>query len=371
MHTGVYYVGGEAHPSSFCTISASRLKGPPALWQHLEPILHKIKRDFSDIKAVHFFSDGPCTQYKQPGNFYLFCTEIFKMGFTWGSWNFFEASHGKGAPDGIGGTLKRMADRLVSQGNDTPTALSIYQALDARELKYQLFYIPEHNVDNAVKEMPSGLLSVPSTMRIHQVLMSILPCVPCLGEVFSNNVYELNISLMFSLPGDYSFTLENPRPGRQLHVFCNRTSWVWLPKKQQASALPLLMTTEKTPAHTTSKRMCSGTLQMLWGNGVPYCMTVLSIQGSFKKWIRPTGLWNACTGLGQIAFSAHTGRIFIGIRLRMWWQSFPLCKMLQRATWPLTKMYGILWSCTKSTLDCFKWQYFRLTFICCWVSIVT
>ncbi|KAI4893799.1 hypothetical protein NFI96_020780, partial [Prochilodus magdalenae] len=31
-------------------------------------------------------------------------------GFTAGTWNFFEASHGKGAPDGVGGALKRRAD---------------------------------------------------------------------------------------------------------------------------------------------------------------------------------------------------------------------------------------------------------------------
>jgi len=33
-----------------------------------------------------------------------------------GTWNFFEASHGKGAADGVGGVLKRTSDRLVKQG---------------------------------------------------------------------------------------------------------------------------------------------------------------------------------------------------------------------------------------------------------------
>lgn len=34
------------------------------------------------------------------------------------SWNYYEAGHGKGAPDGIGGVTKRTADRLVAEGKD-------------------------------------------------------------------------------------------------------------------------------------------------------------------------------------------------------------------------------------------------------------
>ncbi|KAG9355818.1 hypothetical protein JZ751_000660 [Albula glossodonta] len=49
--------------------------------------------------------------------------------FTRGTWNYFEDSHGKGAPDGVGGTLKRRADRLVRLGVNIPMALSLYQAL--------------------------------------------------------------------------------------------------------------------------------------------------------------------------------------------------------------------------------------------------
>ncbi|CAL8270957.1 unnamed protein product [Arctogadus glacialis] len=42
-----------------------KLKGPPAIWQHLEPILREIRERFPDVTTIHFFSDGPCTQYKQ------------------------------------------------------------------------------------------------------------------------------------------------------------------------------------------------------------------------------------------------------------------------------------------------------------------
>ncbi|KAG5893719.1 hypothetical protein JTB14_022327 [Gonioctena quinquepunctata] len=34
------------------------------------------------------------------------------------TWNYSEPGHGKGAPDGVGGTLKRSADQAVAEGKD-------------------------------------------------------------------------------------------------------------------------------------------------------------------------------------------------------------------------------------------------------------
>ncbi|KAJ8385517.1 hypothetical protein AAFF_G00185530 [Aldrovandia affinis] len=87
-----------------------------------------------------------------------------------GTWNFFEASHGKGAPDGVGGLLKRTADRLVSHGKDIPNAELFFNALVDAQTSVKLFYISEDNVDEATKNMPERLPVVPSTMRIHQVV---------------------------------------------------------------------------------------------------------------------------------------------------------------------------------------------------------
>lgn len=40
--------------------------------------------------------------------------EPYEYDFKGITWNFFEASHGKGAPDGVGGALKKLADRIVA-----------------------------------------------------------------------------------------------------------------------------------------------------------------------------------------------------------------------------------------------------------------
>ena len=76
LHTGIYYVGKKTE-QTFCTVSDELEHGPAGIWAHLSPILEGIKDRFPGIESVEFFSDGPTTQYKQKGNFYLFSTEIY------------------------------------------------------------------------------------------------------------------------------------------------------------------------------------------------------------------------------------------------------------------------------------------------------
>ncbi|KAK7918767.1 hypothetical protein WMY93_010051 [Mugilogobius chulae] len=122
------------------------------------------------VESAQRSSDGPCTQYKQKGNVFLFCTQLAQRGITGGTWNFFEASHGKGAPDGVGGTLKRKADKLVSKGRDIPDAKELFKALTEEETTVKLFYVESEDVEQAVQRMPKEIPPVPSIMKTHQMV---------------------------------------------------------------------------------------------------------------------------------------------------------------------------------------------------------
>ena len=148
LHTGCLYIAERVLP--FCSISDSRQHDPSAIWEHLQPIFDWIETDHPAIAKVHFFSDGPTSQYRQKRNFFLFATRLEKYSLA--TWNFFEASHGKGAPDGIGGSLKRTADRLTRQGVDLSTPKQVYNALrDISTIK--LFFVDEREVQRASVEM--------------------------------------------------------------------------------------------------------------------------------------------------------------------------------------------------------------------------
>lgn len=96
---------------------------------------------------LHIFSNGPAIQYKQKGNFYLFSTQLAKRGIKYATWNFHESGHGKGAPDGIDGVLKRTANAKVLQGHDIPDAKCFLQTLQNENLNISLYYVPPKDID--------------------------------------------------------------------------------------------------------------------------------------------------------------------------------------------------------------------------------
>lgn len=89
-------------------------------------------------------------------------------GFNCVTWNFTEASHGKGAPDGVGGALKNLADRIVSYGTSIPDANTLFEQLNLNS-SVKLFKITEEDVKTSAELVPPDLKTVPGTMRIHQV----------------------------------------------------------------------------------------------------------------------------------------------------------------------------------------------------------
>ena len=103
------------------------------------------------------------------------CHEPFKFGFKRISWHYFEASHGKGAPDGIGGFLQRTANRLVRLGQDITYAKVLYDKLSETESTGKLFYIENYEVKkfkkrtNEIKAL-GPLPTIKGTMKIHQVV---------------------------------------------------------------------------------------------------------------------------------------------------------------------------------------------------------
>ena len=105
---------------------------------------------------------------------YTFLPNPFKCGFETISWHFFEASHGKGAPDGVGGTHKRTADRLVHQGRDSNDAEALFRELKSANTTVKLFFIDCRRVQERTQQL-STLGSIPiikGTMAIHQIVCS-------------------------------------------------------------------------------------------------------------------------------------------------------------------------------------------------------
>ena len=168
LHTGVLYTCEKS--MSFCSISDHLKHGPSAIWGHLEPVLKIVKEEHPTVDHLYFLSDGPTTQYRCRDNFYLLSRIPIEMGFKSVNWNFLEASHGKGAPDGVGAVVKREADRSVSHGKDITKAENLIETLNSINLAVKLFLVTDEQiskVDMILKD--STMKTVAGTMKIHQV----------------------------------------------------------------------------------------------------------------------------------------------------------------------------------------------------------
>jgi hypothetical protein len=176
LHTVVVYTTNIQHTKpnvkSYCTVSSSLCHQPPAIWAHLHPILSEIRLNYPEIVTVHFFSDGPFSQYRQKKKIYLSSTKVFEYGFQSMTWSFFEAGHGKGPADGIGGFLKRTADDMVATGMDIVNADDFYNALKDKS-KIKLFLITEKDVESFQKHLPPNITTLKGTISVHQLFTTV------------------------------------------------------------------------------------------------------------------------------------------------------------------------------------------------------
>lgn len=84
-------------------------------------------------------------------------------------WNYHEAGHGKGIPDGIGGTLKRMADLRVRHGKYIMSTSAFNDELES-ETSIKLYLIGDANAEEAnLKQLQ--LKPIPGTRSLHQIIV--------------------------------------------------------------------------------------------------------------------------------------------------------------------------------------------------------
>lgn len=117
VHPFVYYYkteNGDLKSGSFVAISECRKHDTILFYVFQKKFLSFLKSKFNHITKVVYFTDGCGGQYKNYKNFLNITYHEKDFGIP-AEWNFFATSHGKGACDGVGGTVKRLAARSSLQ----------------------------------------------------------------------------------------------------------------------------------------------------------------------------------------------------------------------------------------------------------------
>ena len=192
IHTVAMYTNGNQKP--LITISDNRCHDAGAFWAHLRPVLEWIRSGYPNVDTLHVLSDGPTSQYRNKDNFFLLSHIPFEMNFKIVEWSFLEAGHGKGAADGLGGSIKRTADRFVCNGMDIPDAQSLFNALAKHESKMMVFMVTDDDIaktKDVLQRYRNIIKPIDGTMSLHQVMCEqdhivkyrILTCTRCPGII--------------------------------------------------------------------------------------------------------------------------------------------------------------------------------------------
>lgn len=87
------------------------------------------------------------------------------------TWNFTEAGHGKGAADGVGATVKRVADAAVAKGKDIDNIKDFMTIVAQSAKNIKLEIVNDYQIFEKDLLIPSDKLkALKGTNKVHQVL---------------------------------------------------------------------------------------------------------------------------------------------------------------------------------------------------------
>ena len=130
---------------------------------------------FRQLCKVIYFSDGAGSQYKNRKNFTNLCHHEEDFGIP-AEWHFTATAHGKGACDGIGGTVKRLAARASLQKpfNDqimTPRQLFDWASANIQGVHFDYCSLAEYEAEEKnLKERFEKSRTIPGTRKLHSFI---------------------------------------------------------------------------------------------------------------------------------------------------------------------------------------------------------
>lgn len=123
-----------------------------SVWTFQKAICNELKRKFPQLESITIFTDGCTGQFKSKYMMSNLCH--FQQDFNLQcEWNFFATSHGKGAVDGIGATVKRTVwQKVRNREAVVASAKDFYECAKKSLQGVTVLYVPKAEVEEH-KEM--------------------------------------------------------------------------------------------------------------------------------------------------------------------------------------------------------------------------
>ncbi|XP_048577462.1 uncharacterized protein LOC125559795 [Nematostella vectensis] len=175
LHPVVVYYKAEGKDDlkhkSFAFVSEELSHNATAVYAILGRLNQDLKDLVPDLAIVHYWTDSPTSQYRNKTIFAIVANhkEEFVVPVRW---NYFEAGHGKGPCDGVGGAAKRMADEAVRSGKvviDDAHSFFVWATEYQSSVTYIYYSTDDLKMASARLDKYNGTQTVPGTMSMHAI----------------------------------------------------------------------------------------------------------------------------------------------------------------------------------------------------------
>ena len=171
-----YQQSGEECHTSYVIISDCMHHDTIALYLFQKNLITFLKQVLhTGPKKIIYFSDGAASQYKNRKNFVNLCNHETDFGVK-AEWHFSATSHGKGACDGVGGTVKRLASRAslqrpYDQQIMTPHQLFEWASNNIQGIVFQYCSCSEYEeVKNQLEARFQASRTIPGMRKFHSFI---------------------------------------------------------------------------------------------------------------------------------------------------------------------------------------------------------
>ena len=170
IHPCVVHIPGQESAASYAFIAADKSHNANMVYAVVKALISDLKVKLPRLRRVHFITDSPTSQYRNTTMFHLVATAKKLLGVEV-SWTYFEAGHGKGPCDGVGGAVKRIADQEVNKGSLIQNAWDLYKVMRLLPSKIQYMYVTTNTIkEETAKIQQLPMKTVKGTMKIHGVV---------------------------------------------------------------------------------------------------------------------------------------------------------------------------------------------------------
>lgn len=168
-----YMSAGELHHLSYVIISDCLHHDTVAVHLFQRNLIDFLRGRFGSLpRKIFYFTHGAAAQYKNRKNFVNLCQREEDFGVA-AEWHFSATSHGKGACDGVGGTVKRLTARAslqrpYDQQIMTPRQLFEWAVDNIPATTFQYLAEDDYKSEQVLLEQRFGQSrTIPGTRKFH------------------------------------------------------------------------------------------------------------------------------------------------------------------------------------------------------------